>query len=81
MHHVLHEVLRDAGHHGAEHLEAFTLPLDERILLPHRPQVDAALQVVHLLEVFPPALVDDAQHHLALDLAQHSEPSSSSRRS
>ena len=39
------------------------------ILLPHRPQVDALLEVVHLLEVLAPALVDDAQHHLALDLA------------
>ncbi len=71
VHHVLHEVLGDAGHHGAEHLEAFALPLDERILLAHRPQVDAALEVVHLLEVLTPALVDDAQHHLTLDLAQY----------
>ncbi len=71
VHHVLHEVLGDAGHHRPEHLEAFTLPLDERVLLTHRPQVDAALQVVHLLEVFTPTLVDDAQHHLTLDLAQH----------
>ena len=70
VHHVLHEVLGDAGHHRAEHLEALTLPLDERVLLAHRPQVDAALEVVHLLEVLTPALVDDAQHHLTLDLAE-----------
>jgi hypothetical protein len=61
----------DSGHHAAEHLEALTLPLGERVLLPHRPQVDAALEVVHLLEVLAPALVDDAQHHLAFDLAEH----------
>jgi sugar (pentulose or hexulose) kinase len=30
-----------------------------------------SLQVVHLLEVLAPALVDDAQHHLPLDLAHH----------
>ncbi len=71
VHHVLHEVLGDAGHHRAEHLEALTLPLDERILLAHRPQVDAGLEVVHLLEMLTPALVDDAQHHLTLHLAEH----------
>ena len=54
---------------AAEHLEAFALPLGERVLLAHRPEVDALLEVVHLLEVLAPTLVDDAQHHLALDLA------------
>ena len=50
-------------------------------VLAHRAQVDALLQVVHLLEVLAPALVDDAQHHLTLDVAHHSGVSSSSRRS
>ena len=53
----------------AEHLEALALPLDQRVLLAHGPQVDALLQVVHLVEVLAPALVDDLQHDLALDLA------------
>ena len=61
--------MRDALHECAEHLEALALPLGERILLAHRPQVDALLEVVHLLEVLAPALVDDAEHDLALDLA------------
>jgi hypothetical protein len=69
VHHVLHEVLGDARHHLPEHLEALTLPLDERVLLAHGPQVDALLQVVHLVEVLAPLLVDDLEHHLTLDLA------------
>ena len=69
VHHVAHEVLGDALHHRPEHLVALALPLGQRVLLAHRPEVDALLEVVHLLEVLAPALVDDAQHHLALDLA------------
>ena len=71
VHHVLHEVLRDALHHQAEHLVALALPLGERILLAHRPEVDALLEVVHLVEVLAPLRVDDLEHHLALDLAHH----------
>ena len=71
VHHVAHEVLGDRLHHRPEHLVALALPLGERVLLTHRPEVDALLEVVHLLEVLTPALVDDAQHHLALDLAHH----------
>src|SRR5262245_46878616 len=43
--------------------------LDERILLRERTQVDALTQVVHRLEVLAPALVDDLEDHVALDLA------------
>ena len=71
VHHVAHEVLGDRLHHRPEHLVALALPLGERVLLAHRPEVDALLEVVHLLEVLAPALVDDAQHHLTLDLAHH----------
>ena len=70
VHHVLHEVLGNAGHHRAEHVEAFPLPFGQRVLLAHRTEVDAALQVVHLFEMLAPALVDDPQHHLTLDLTQ-----------
>ena len=52
-----------------EHGVALALPLGERVLLAHGPQVDALAEVVHLLEVLAPLLVDDPQHHLALDLA------------
>ena len=69
MHHVLHKVLGDALHERAKHLETFALPFGERILLPHRTQVDALLQVVHFFEMFTPALVNDAQHHLAFNFA------------
>ena len=52
-----------------EHVEALGLPRVERIGL-HRPsQMDAVLQVVHFGQVVTPALVDDLQHHVALDLA------------
>ena len=43
--------------------------LDERILLRERAQMDALTQVVHRLEVVSPALVDDLEHHVALDVA------------
>ena len=69
MHHVADEVALDAGDHGLEHLVALALPLDERVALAHGPQVDALAEVVHLVEVLAPGGVDDAEHHLALDLA------------
>ena len=56
----------------AEHREALALPGHQRVLLAHGPQVDALAQVVHLGQVVAPALVDDLQHHLALDLARAS---------
>ncbi len=39
------------------------------ILLGHRAQVDALAQVVHVVEVLAPALVDRVQHDEALELA------------
>ena len=71
MHDVLDEVVGDAGHHHAEHLEALTLPLGGGILLAHRPKVNALAQQVHLTQMLTPALIDDAQHHLTLNLTQH----------
>ena len=71
MHDVLDEVVGDARHHHAEHLEALTLPLGGRILLTHRPKVNALAKQVHLTQVLTPALIDDAQHHLTLNLTQH----------
>ena len=71
MHDVPDEVVGDAGHHHAEHLEALTLPLGGGILLAHRPKMNALAQQIHLPKVLTPALIDDAQHHLTLDLTQH----------
>ena len=67
--HVLHEVVADRPHHLAEHVEALALPLGERVLLTHRAQVDALLQVVHLVEVLAPLAVENAEHHAPLELA------------
>ena len=44
--------------------------LDERILLRERAQMDALTEVVHRLEVVAPALVDDLEDHVALDVAR-----------
>ena len=38
---VADEVVLDLPHHRLEHVEALALPLGERVLLAHRPQVDA----------------------------------------
>ena len=64
------ELVLDLAHHRLEHVEALTLPLGERVLLAHRPQVDALAEVVHLVEVLAPVLVDHREHHPALDLAE-----------
>src|SRR5262249_54710158 len=71
---VADEVVLDARHHRREHVEPFALPFGERVLLPHRAQVDALAQVVHLVEVLAPVLVDHRQHHAALDLAERLAP-------
>jgi hypothetical protein len=52
-----------------EHDVALVPVLDERVLLGHGAQVDALAQVVHVLEVLAPALVDDLEHDVALEVA------------
>ena len=52
-----------------EHDVALGGVLDKRVLLGHRPQVDALAQVVHVLEVLAPAGVDDLEDHEALEVA------------
>ncbi len=64
------EVVLDAFHHRLEHVEALALPLGERVALTHGAQVDPLAQVVHLIEMLAPLLVDHREHHPALDLAQ-----------
>src|SRR4051794_17843108 len=64
-----HDLLADRESELAEHRLALGRVLDERVLLRHRAQVDALAQVVHVLEVLPPAGVDHLQDHEALDVA------------
>src|SRR4051794_33082529 len=71
---VADEVVLHGAHHGLEHVEALPLPLDQRVLLAHGPEVDALLEVVHLVEVLAPLLVDDGQHDPALDLPEVLRP-------
>ena len=52
-----------------EHHVPLAAVLDERVLLRHRPKVDALAEVVHRLEMLAPARVDDLEDHVALDLA------------
>ena len=55
----------------AKHIEDTLIGLLDDLTLPerHRPQADALLEVVHLVEVVAPAAVDNAEHHAALELA------------
>src|SRR3954452_24506913 len=63
------ELLPDRLDQGGEHVEALVLVGDERVLLGEPAQVDALAQVVHVVQVLAPALVDDLEQAEALDLA------------
>src|SRR3954471_20922996 len=63
------ELLPDRLDQGGEHVEALVLVGDQRVLLGEAAQVDALAQVVHVVEVLAPALVDDLEQAEALDLA------------
>src|SRR4051812_3970429 len=63
------ELLPDRLDQGGEHVEALVLVGDQRVLLGEATQVDALAQVVHVVEVLAPALVDDLEQAEALDLA------------
>ena len=69
------EVLVDGLRHLAEGLVGLLLVLHQRVAVPHGAQADAALQVVHLMEVADPRRVDDAQHHQLLQLLHRSDGS------
>src|SRR3954469_20851910 len=66
---VARELLPDRLDEGREHVEALVLVGDERILLGEAAEVDALAQVVHVVQVLAPALVDDLEQDVALDLA------------
>ncbi len=61
-------LLLDALHHGVEHVEALALVLHQRVLLGHRPQADALLEVVHLVEVLAPLAVEHREDDASLQL-------------
>src|SRR5581483_11118669 len=48
----------DAVHHGAEHVVALALVLDQRVALAVTAQADALAQVVHLVQVLAPLAVE-----------------------
>src|SRR4051794_3423879 len=66
---VARELLPDRLDEGREHVEALVLVGDERVLLGEPAEVDALAQVVHVVQVLAPALVDDLEQDEALDLA------------
>ena len=57
----------DPFHHGAEHVVALALILDQRVALAVSAQADALAQVVHLVQVLAPLPVEHREHHPALD--------------
>ena len=60
------EVAPDAVHQVAEQLERLVLVGDQRLDLREPAQVDALAQVVHVVQVLAPAVVDDLQQDVAL---------------
>src|SRR3954452_16600373 len=71
---VAAELLPDRVDEPGEHLEALVLVGHERILLREAAQVDALAQVVHVVQVLAPALVDDLEQDEALELAHQLGP-------
>src|SRR4051795_2011758 len=63
------ELLPDRVHKRLEHREALVLVGDQRIDLREAAEVDALAEVVHLVEVLAPAVVDDLQQDRPLELA------------
>jgi hypothetical protein len=63
------EVRPDRVHQVGEEVEGLVLVGHERVDLGEPAQVDALAQVVHVVEVLAPALVDDLQQQIALQRA------------
>ena len=64
-----HDLLLDGRGQSLEHLEAFTLVGDDRVLLRVGAQTDALTQIVHRIDVIHPVFIDHAKRDDALDLA------------
>src|SRR5215211_4837131 len=63
------ELLPDRVDQAPEHLEAVVLVGDDRLDLREPAQMDALAQVVHVVQVLAPALVDDLEQDVALESA------------
>src|SRR3954451_4302254 len=63
------EVGPDRVHQVVEEREGLVLVGHERLDLGEPAQVDALAQVVHVVEVLAPALIDDLEHEIALERA------------
>ena len=63
-----HRLFLEPLEHADEHVVAFALVLHQRITLRHRPQPDALLEVVHLVEVLTPLAVKNVEQHVAFQL-------------
>src|SRR5215208_6333797 len=61
------ELLPDRVDQTAEHLEAVVLVGHDRLYLGEPAQVNALAQVVHVVQVLAPALVDDLEQDVALE--------------
>src|SRR4051794_22940142 len=61
------EVRPDGVHQVGEELERLVLVGDDRLDLGEPAEVDALAQVVHVVEVLAPAVVDDLQQQVALE--------------
>ena len=66
---VARELVPDVVHQLREHLEALVLVGHERVDLREPAQVDALAQVVHVVQVLAPAVVDDLEQHEPLERA------------
>src|SRR6266540_4906429 len=64
------ELLLDGRLHLLEHVEGLALVLHQGITLPVGPEPDALLEVVHLVQVLAPLVVDDREQHHPLQLAE-----------
>src|SRR6266498_427028 len=62
------ELVADPGLHLVEHREGLAAVLGERVALAVRPEVDALLQVVHLVQVLAPLRVDHREQDHPLEL-------------
>jgi hypothetical protein len=67
-------VLFEAALHLLEEVEALALVLDERVSLGEAAPADALAQVVHLVEVLPPAGVHHREQRPALGLLEGGDP-------
>src|SRR5918999_1644675 len=69
--HIAGELVPDVVHEPREHLEALVLVGHEGIDLGDPAEVDPLAQVVHVVQVLAPAVVDDLEQHVPLEPPHH----------